>query len=278
MKIQRTCFRIVAYIQINFTIPVYRLNKHHSERIMNTRNIPLLIFSIGSLLILLSSCASSGSYYDPYGNQESAPTLTKSLFPSDQSVISQAAIDTILASEIQLPRNSKIALINFPSENSQRSSLYGYGYWRSEDYLKLQQSYIDTLSSQLLQTDFAASVIHLPSMLTPIEPTLPILREAAVRLQSPIMIVFRINSDIYEEFRLFRNNKAKAFATLELVLLDVRTGIIPFTSIVTEEYMTEKLDSDSNFSETMKRAEREATLKSLHSALNKLNTFFKSQN
>ncbi|MFA5560974.1 MAG: hypothetical protein WC964_04285 [Acholeplasmataceae bacterium] len=114
-------------------------------------------------------------------------------------------------------------------------------------------------------------------MLTPIEPTLPILREAAVRLQSPIMIVFRISSDIYEEFRFFRSNKAKAFATLELVLLDVRTGIIPFTSIVTEEYMTEKIESDSNFRETMKRAEREATLKSLIKASNKLSVFFESQ-
>lgn len=230
-----------------------------------------------AVLFLLSSCASSGSYYDSYGYQENEPTLTKSLFPSDQMVISQAEIDTIMASKIQLPKNSKIALINFPSESSQRSSLYGYGYWRSEDYLKLQQSFIDTLSSHLLQSDFAESVIHLPSMLTPIEPTLPILREAAVRLQSPIMIVFRINSDIYEEFRFFRGNKAKAFATLELVLLDIRTGIIPFTSIVTEEYMTEKIDSDSNFSETMKRAEREATLKSLNKASNHLRVFFTSQ-
>ena len=232
---------------------------------------------MGALLFLLSSCASSGSYYDSYGYQENEPTLTKSLFPSDQRVISQAAIDTILTSKIQLPKNSKIALINFPSENSQRSSLYGYGFWRSEDYLKLQQSYIDTLSSHLLQSDFAESVIHLPSMLTPIEPTLPILREAAVRLQSPIMIVFRIYSDIYEEFRFFRGNKAKAFATLELVVLDIRTGIIPFTSIVTEEYLTEKIDSDSNFRETMKRAEREATLKSLNKASNNLSVFFISQ-
>jgi len=232
---------------------------------------------LGALLFLLSSCASSGSYYDSYGYQENEPTLTKSLFPSDQRVISQAAIDTILTSKIQLPKNSKIALINFPSENSQRSSLYGYGFWRSEDYLKLQQSYIDTLSSHLLQSDFAESVIHLPSMLTPIEPTLPILREAAVRLQSPIMIVFRIYSDIYEEFRFFRGNKAKAFATLELVVLDIRTGIIPFTSIVSEEYLTEKIDSDSNFRETMKRAEREATLKSLNKASNNLSVFFISQ-
>lgn len=229
------------------------------------------------LLLFLSSCASSGSYYDPYGYQGNEPTLTKSLFASDQRVISQAAIDTILASKIQLPMNSKIALINFPSENSQGSSLYGYGYWRSEDYLKLQQSYIDTLSSHLLRSDFAGSVIHLPSMLTPTEPTIPILREAAVRLQSPIMIVFRINSDIYEEFRFLRGNKAKAFATLELVLLDIRTGIIPFTAIVTEEYMTTKTDSDSNFRETMKRAEKEATLKSLNKASIDLSAFFSSQ-
>lgn len=237
------------------------------------KNLLLLI----PFLILFASCSPAIPYYGSYNYEESSPALTSSLFPSDQSVISQAAIDTILSSNIQLPKNSKVALINFPSKSSNRSSVYGSGYWRSEDYLKLQQSYIDTLSNQLIQTDLVRSVIHLPSMLTPSEPSLPILREAAVRLQSPIMIIFRINSDIYQEFRLFRSDKAKAYATVELVLLDIKTGIIPFTSIVTEEYLTEKNDSDSNSSETMKRAESKATLKALKRASQELMSFVSNQ-
>lgn len=241
---------------------------------MSMKKLIYLVF----LFLVISSCATTGSYYEPSFDTDNQSTLSKSLFPSDQSVINQAAIDTILSSRIQLPMNSKVAIINFPSNNPNQSiSLYGYGYWRSEDYLKLQQSYIDYLSSNLNQSEFIESVVHLPSMLTPQEPTLPILREAAVRLQSPIMLIFRINSDIYEEFRLLRSNRAKAYATIEIVLLDVRTGIIPFTTIVTEEFLTEKIDSDANSRETMIRAEREATLKSLEAASTNINEFLNSQ-
>ncbi len=215
------------------------------------------------------------SLFSSYQYQDENSTLARSLFPSDQSIISQAAIDTILNSKIQLHNNSKVALINFPQDNV--SSTYGYGYWRSESYLKMQQSYIDSLSFQLLESEFVESVIHLPSMLTPQTPTLPVLREAAVRLQSPILIIFRINSDIYEEYRLFRSPTAKAYSTIELVLLDVRTGIIPFTTIATEEYLTSKSKSDSNNNEMMRRAENVATLNSLKKAISELESFFLTQ-
>ena len=42
----------------------------------------------------------------------------------------------------------------------------------------------------LIQTGFVESVTHLPSMLTPQSPSIPILREAAVRVQAPILIIF----------------------------------------------------------------------------------------
>jgi len=242
---------------------------------MSTNPMKLLFFLIPAV-ILFSSCSTTDPLYDPYTVQDPNPTLTKSLFPSDQEIMDQSAIDTILNSEIVIPEQAKVALINFPISSSGQNSVYGYGYWRSEDYLKLQQSYIDTLTAELNRTDQTGSLVLLPSMLTPSEPTLPVLREAAVRLQSQLMIVFTINSDIYQEFRLFRGNKAKAFATVEMVLFDVRTGIIPFTVIVTEEYETTKNDSDSNSSETMKRAEQEATLKALIGASRELRSYFSS--
>jgi hypothetical protein len=224
------------------------------------------------LVVLLSACATTGMVESPYPPMDAGPTLSASLFPSDQSVISQAAIDTILQSRVTLPENTKAALINFSSVTD--SNTYGYGYSRSEAVMKMQQSYIDHLSSGLMETGFLESVVHLPSMLTPQSPTIPVLREAAVRVQSPILIIFQIQSDTYQEYRIFRSSRAKAYATIEFVLLDVRTGIIPFTAIVTEEYETEKNDSDSNTEEMMKRAENEATLRALAQGVSQFDTFF----
>ena len=88
-------------------------------------------------LILISSCATTRTMESPYPPLDTGSTLSSSLFPSDQSVISQAAIDTILQSRIRLPENAKAALINFSSGTGSRT--YGYGYSRSETYLKMQQ-------------------------------------------------------------------------------------------------------------------------------------------
>ncbi|NGP90183.1 hypothetical protein [Fodinibius halophilus] len=230
----------------------------------------MLFILVGSFV---SACTTSGTPYQ--FNNSGGPTLKKSLFPSDQKLISQAAIGTILGNKIKLPADAKLAVIKFPDSNPrQETSLYGYGYWRSEDYLKLQQSYIDTVVSGVTNAKPIRTVSLLPSLLTPKDPTIPVLREAAVRLQAPLLLIFRINSDIYEEFRFFQKNRAKAFATAELVMLDVRTGIIPFTTIVTKDHLSEKVDSDSNNREMMMRTEQEAVNKALDSATSDLVNFF----
>jgi hypothetical protein len=213
---------------------------------------------------------SSYSYYDK------EPTLEKSLFPSDQLLLSQAAIDTILSSKIKIPDNSKLAVIKFPGSLEQNSSKYGYGYWRSEAYLKLQQSYVDTLKHLISNSESIESISLLPSLLTPKNPTIPVLREAAVRLQASLLLVYRINSDIYQEYRVFRATKSKAYATVEIVLLDIRTGIIPFTSISTKEFQSTKSKDDSNDQDLLRRTEQEAVNKALNTVATELVNFFNS--
>jgi hypothetical protein len=65
--------------------------------------------------------------------------------------------------------------------------------------------------------------------------SIPVLREAAVRMQADLLVVFRITSDVYYKYVVFAKNKVKVYSTSEAVLLDVRTGLVPFTRIVTRE-------------------------------------------
>ena len=225
-----------------------------------------LFYLLAASILFFLNCTTMGaggysSYPSVYMNEE--PLLAKSLFASDNAIISQAAIDTILSSRIKIPENSKVALIKFAGPTEHNSSTYGYGYWRSEAYLKLQQSYVDKLTSKIEHSSKINSVSVLPSLLTPQSPTIPVLREASVRLQSPLLVIYRINSDIYEEYRVFRSNKSKAYATVEVVLLDVRTGIIPFTSIATREYQSTKTKEDTNDRDLIRRTEQEAVNRAL---------------
>jgi len=192
------------------------------------------------------------------------PTLTSSLFASDEAVLGDEAIKTILSSRLRLPDNAKVALIKFPGSQHGALRYYGSYYWRSEDYLKTQQKYIDAVSDRLSASEDVSEVVLLPSLLTPNDATIPVLREAAVRLQADLLLVYRITSDIYHRSKLFADDEVKAYSTCEAVLLDVRTGIIPFTTVITKEAQAKKEKRDLETAETMRRVESAAVMDSLN--------------
>lgn len=201
-------------------------------------------------------------------------TIETSLFSSDQSVLDDAAVKTILSSKLELPAKAKIALMRFPDSEAQKN--YGRYYWRSEEYLKLLQSQMDALSTALRASEQITETTPLPSLMTPQRASIPLLREAAVRMQADLLLVFRVNSDTYFQYRMLTKDRVKAYSTCELVLLDVRTGLVPFTRVISREQLELKLSTDFDLSETMRRAEQNAAAEALNQAAADLVAFVKS--
>jgi hypothetical protein len=199
--------------------------------------------------------------------------LTESLFKSDQAVMEEEAVRRILASKVNVPANAKVAIMKFSGTENAALRYYGLDYWRVEDYVKAQQGYIDTISKKLVASGRVREASPLPSLLTPHNASIPVLREAAVRLQADLLLVFRLTSDLYYEAKWFKQDEVKAYSTCEIVLLDVRTGIIPFTTIATKDRVEKKSDTDQNVSETMRRAEMGAVTDALNAACDKLTGF-----
>lgn len=199
--------------------------------------------------------------------------IAASLFPSDQVVLGDDAVARILSSRLELPSKARVALMKFPERNGDR--YYGRYYWRDEVYLKLQQNQIDALTGKLVASGDIAEVTPLPSLMTPARVTLPVLREAAVRMQADLLLVFRVGSDTYSQYRTFSKNQVKAYSTCELVLLDVRTGLVPFTKVVSREHLDVKQPADMDLSETMRRAEQAAASAALESGVADLVSFIR---
>jgi hypothetical protein len=103
----------------------------------------------------------------------------------------------------------------------------------------------------------------MPAILANANSKLVQMREAAVRLQSDLLIIYHLRSDIYYQYKFFQKDIAKAYATCELILMDVRTGMIPFSTVRTTEYTTRKQEQDINIDELRKRAEERAILQTL---------------
>lgn len=201
--------------------------------------------------------------------------IATSLFPSDQAVLSDEAVARILSSKLELPVKAKLALMKF-SDDGFGVRYYGSYYWRDERYLKLQQAQVDTLSQALLASDQIAEVTPLPSLMIPKQMSIPVLREAAVRMQADLLLVYRVGSDTYSQYRTFSKDQVKAYSTCEVVLLDVRTGLVPFTRVISRERLELKQPSDLDLTETMRRAEQASTVEALEVAANDLVAFLKS--
>jgi hypothetical protein len=204
---------------------------------------------------LISSCATPS--YQTYGSgNDYDPPITQSLFSDKGATISEENIQKILDGNYSLPKQVRVALIKL--ESTQRRH---YSYWSDEEYLKTQQAYLDSFTAKLKQSARVTKITSIPEMLLSKGPaSFTTLRESAVRMQADVVVVYTINSDIYTKYRSFKRPDVKAFATTQLIIMDVRTGLVPFTTLVTRDIMAPQIKSETETNETRNRVQKDAVL------------------
>jgi hypothetical protein len=222
--------------------------------------LPLVV----AFCALASSCATAGGSAEQMARDDyqARPALTKSLF-GEAGALSEDAVQSILTSKLTIGSDLKISALRFRATTRSLVQYYGYTYWRSEDYVKSQQLFSDALVSSIKKSTRVVEVAVLPDLLTPDQPTIPAVREAAIRTQSDLILVYRLTSDSYARMRIIGRDERKAFATCEAFLLDARTALIPFSSTVTRDFTTTKEAQDANWNETARRAENGAVVQAL---------------
>lgn len=228
------------------------------------------ISALFPILLFLFSC---GSYRQNTALRQSntdPELITQSLFDSEDRTLSEEDIQRLLDGEIKIPDTMRVALFNFSNNSVNR--YYSY-HWQNEEYLKIQQGSLDTLISKIEASTRVEHVLPIPSIMANHKSNVVQMREAAVRLQADVLLIFSIQSDIYYKYKAFKKDEAKAFATCEVVLMDIRTGMIPFSQVVTKEKFTRKGSSDLTAEELRRRAEQEAVLMTLAEVGEKVSNF-----
>lgn len=234
-------------------------------------SIALLAGCIGTRPTAGGSLSGSSLASEPYSDPE---ILTRSLFDFQDRTISEEDIQRLLDGRIDLPDTLRIALLNYGSNTVSR---YYNSYWSNEEFLKLKQGYIDAIRDQLRSNPRIAKIILMPELLMGHNPNIFTLREAAVRLQADVLFIFSLHSDIYYDYKTFRKDEAKAFATCEALLMDIRTGVIPFSEVVSRDALARKSPADANETELRKRAENEAVSTVLPAIAERLNEYLRTE-
>jgi hypothetical protein len=180
--------------------------------------------------------------------------IIQSLFNDKSSNISEENIQKILDGSYRLPSTLRIAIETLEGSKQQRY------FWNDESYLKTQQSYLDSFTARLRSSPRVTIVAGIPDIIISKSPSFTNIREATVRMQCDMALVYSITSDIYSKYKAFSSPDVKAFATTQLILMDVRTGLILFSSTVTKDFLSKKTKEDLDLSQTRDRVLNEAVL------------------
>jgi len=227
--------------------------------------LPLLIS-----LLFLQACTAVSTQTRPDHYYNSPQSLVpqqqeeQDLF-SKENKMSDADIARILGYRLKLPNQVRIAILKLSDDN----------YWRyySSDFFQIADSISLNFVKAIKSSDKVYDASILPSMLVPEKRTVPYLREAAARYQADLLLVYRNRCSNYQKYRFLSANETKAYCSVETALIDVRKGIVPFTSLASNDYKAVKTETDTNFQETIKKAEFKAIGRCLDEIAKELVTF-----
>jgi hypothetical protein len=213
--------------------------------VVSTSCVTLIVLSGCAMMAPVSFAGSSRLAEGAVGFQD----LRSSLFPSDQMVLSNEALEKVLDSRINIPAKARIAVIRVGAQQ--------WGFW-SEDLAKLDEANNKRFLETLRGCPRVATANILPSILTPPRITIPLLREAAARTQSDLVLLYQTTSRSFSRTRAFAPDETRAYCIVEAFVLDARSGVIPFTSMKTETYAAKKTKGEIDFSETIQKSEMTA--------------------
>ncbi len=180
-----------------------------------------------------------------------------SLFSSDSEILTDDDVKRILAFKFKPQEKNKIAVLPI-----------GQFLWHgwSDELDKADETVQNSLINRLKESGAIYDASYLPSLLVPEKKTVGHLREAAARYQADLLLIYKASFRTYQKYKVFSPDKSKAYCSLEAVLLDARTGIVPFTLLVSRTFTAEENNGDMNFHETIRKAE----LSALKSALDEV--------
>ncbi len=212
-----------------------------------TKASGLILCVVG--ISLLSGCAahSTDPSYMMSNAYQQRQAAGATLFKGDEAVLGGEAIEKILTSRVEIPPNARLAILALHQDGAR-------GLWATHKFRSESKRENDILF-QLRQCNSLADVLLLPGILTPDKKGIPQLREAAARLQAHLLLVYNTSHNTFVKDRFLGTDETKTYCVVEAALLDVRTGVVPFTSVSLQEYKVKKQKEDLNLYEASLRAQ-----------------------
>lgn len=214
----------------------------------------VLIINLMALL-LIQSCSSSStkSTYTQSAQYQKRKVIKKDYLNNKGKNLSAQEISGLLNKKINLKRPLKMAVVKLSHKNELHTNAMAF------DQTSFQKSIITKANSAhfkniVKNSKYIQDVSLIPEFIMPKEDDFKSLRDVAALMQADLLLILKTNSYTDYDFNMTEKNKAKAIATIQAIVLDVKTGVIPFTSIATNEFLAKKEKKDFSNKELKIRA------------------------
>jgi hypothetical protein len=203
-------------------------------------------------------CQGAGSLYRSEGYQE-RPLINASLVKDDKAMLSEEAIRTLLGARIRIPERVKLAVLPLAHQGEFAESSWTRGSTRPVEFIQEHKQYLAALEAPLAATGRFSEITHVPPLMLSDDPSLTRLRETAALMQAELLLVYATRCQMISKRAFLAADRVKATASIELILLDVRTGVVPYAETFDVEHVERENSDDYSMVDTQRRAERTAT-------------------
>jgi len=212
----------------------------------------LSVAALGAVACAAKKAALPNPAYNVLDRYEQDGDGEDSLFKGDAAVLSDADIARILAAPVAIGSSNRLAVLKLGTTK----------YW-SEEHAKAEGQTMVLFLNRLRTASSVTTAGELPKILVPAKKTVPFLREAAARYRADLLLVYDTTVRTFSKYRALGKDEVRAMCSVEAVLLDVRTGLVPFTARRVEEVLASHAPEDMDFSETTAKAIASAEGKAL---------------
>ncbi len=225
------------------------------------------------ILFMTVSCSSMkpGKAYVETKEYKERPKITQSYYKDGNKSLSDGQIKNLLSQKVELSKNLKIAVVKLGHESN--LTTMGYSQYQRQQGLVIKDSMVEFFEKLKGPTKRIKEIAMVPEIIMPNNPNLENLRDVAAIMQADIVLVLQTKSRTDSKFHIHKKNEAKAVATVEAIALDIKTGVIPFTSIATNSAHI-KEDKDFSNEELYLRATIEAENKAINEIAENLGSYF----
>lgn len=201
---------------------------------------------------------------------ENAPPLAAELGLATGS-LDDTAMARLLHTRLALPARVVVAVLHLPAPSRE------YGWWRYPSLTaELTAALADSVSAAIARAPRVVRAPALPSFIIGSQRSFAALQEAAARFQADLLLVYRPTCRVYEDAPVFGRVTYQSSCTLEAVLLDTRTGVLPMAAVATRDEVTRRQHRDRDSDATVLRAQFTATVSALGVVATRIGAFLDS--